>query len=432
MTKIKIGEIFRTARPYSRDIKEIDGFKNHFYVTSSTQSHKLALLDSGINPIAAVFADNGPRVPAILIRSSPHKVGSQDTPWKDTFDVDNGHIHYFGDNKSPDSAGHESKGNEALIKAFQAHSALEKESRNSAIPLLFYRSVTVNSKKKGYIEFNGFGMIRNIQLITQYCLKTKRSFSNYQYDFIIFSMAEEGETFDWNWISARRDSNLSLAETNQLAPKSWQRWLKYGEGALNSSRRRVSRLHVLPSKDQQPPKGSEELALLKEIYAFYHHKKSNFEALASLVTEKIIKDNGGNYVTGWITDAGRDGGADFYGRMDIGNGFGTAKIILLGQAKCESIGAPTGGNHIARTVARLKRGWIGSYVTTSYFSPDVQQEIIEDSYPILLVNGDKLVKTVKIILHEQGWQSLNAYLRWVDTEYDRLRANRRPEELFLE
>ena len=117
MTKIKIGEIFRTARPYSRDIKEIDGFKNHFYVTSSTQSHKLALLDSGINPIAAVFADNGPRVPAILIRSSPHKVGSQDTPWKDTFDVDNGHIHYFGDNKSPDSAGHESKGNEALIKA---------------------------------------------------------------------------------------------------------------------------------------------------------------------------------------------------------------------------------------------------------------------------------------------------------------------------
>ena len=151
-----------------------------------------------------------------------------------------------------------------------------------------------------------------------------------------------------------------------------------------------------------------------------------------MVTEKIIKDNGGNYVTGWITDVGRDGGADFYGRMDIGNGFGRAKIILLGQAKCESIDTPTGGNHIARTVARLKRGWIGSYVTTSYFSPDVQQEIIEDSYPILLVNGDKLVKTVKIILHEQGWQSLNAYLEWVDTEYHRLRANRRPEELFLE
>jgi|TARA_B110000211_G_scaffold219152_1_gene264687 hypothetical protein len=431
LSKLKIGEIFRTARPYSEKHDEIDGFRNHFSATF-TKKQKLALMDSGINSIASVSAVDGDRIPAILIRSSPHKVGSQDTPWKDTFDVNNGHIHYFGDNKNPNLAGHETKGNKVLISALQSHSSVKSEVRNIAIPLIFYRSVTINNKKKGFIEFNGFGIIRGAQLVTQYCQKTKRSFSNYQYDFVIFSMADEGEIFDWDWISARRNSGLSLAETNRLAPKSWQRWLSHGEGVLDGCRRRVSRLYTLPSKAQQPTQGSEGALLLKQIYNFYYLKRSNFEALAALVTEKIIRDNGGNYATGWVTDAGRDGGADFYGRLDIGNGFGKAKIILLGQAKCEKLGTPTGGNHIARTVARLKRGWIGAYVTTSYFSPDVQQEVIEDAYPLLLVNGDILVKTIQKIMHEQGWHSLEDYLRWVDGEYARLRANRRPEELLLE
>ena len=71
--------------------------------------------------------------------------------------------------------------------------------------------------------------------------------------------------------------------------------------------------------------------------------------------------------------------------MDIGSGFGAAKIIVLGQAKCESLNTPTSGTHIARTVAKLRRGWLGIYVTTSYFSNNVQIEILEDKYPLLLI-----------------------------------------------
>ena len=54
--------------------------------------------------------------------------------------------------------------------------------------------------------------------------------------------------------------------------------------------------------------------------------------------------------------------------MDIGLGFGNAKVIVLGQAKCESLNTPTSGTHIARTFAKLKKGWLGVYVTTSYFT----------------------------------------------------------------
>jgi hypothetical protein len=33
--------------------------------------------------------------------TSPHKIGSKQTPWHDIFDSDNGHILYFGDEKTP-------------------------------------------------------------------------------------------------------------------------------------------------------------------------------------------------------------------------------------------------------------------------------------------------------------------------------------------
>ena len=113
-------------------------------------------------------------------------------------------------------------------------------------------------------------------------------------------------------------------------------------------------------------------------------------------------------------------------------GFGAAKLIVLGQAKCEGLNSPTGGNHIARTVARLRRGWLGVYVTTSYFSEAVQREVIEDEYPILLINGKKVAQIVLRIIHEEGHASVASFLKEVDARYDGMVKNRRPEELLLE
>jgi hypothetical protein len=105
MTKLRIRDILRYARPYSDKHKEIDGFKNHFSVTSVPGSN-LVLLEKGINPLASIIATDGRRTPAILIRSSPHKIGTESTPWQDLFDVDNGYIRYFGDNKAPGNIRH--------------------------------------------------------------------------------------------------------------------------------------------------------------------------------------------------------------------------------------------------------------------------------------------------------------------------------------
>lgn len=102
------------------------------------------------------------------------------------------------------------------------------------------------------------------------------------------------------------------------------------------------------------------------------------------------------------------------------------KIVILGQAKCEKPNTPTNGVHIARTVARLKRGWFGVYVTTSYFSKSVQVEVLDDQYPIMLICGKKLAETVGKILFKRGI-SLNVFLEELNQTY--CSENHRTEDI---
>src|SRR5690606_28585141 len=130
-----------------------------------------------------------------------------------------------------------------------------------------------------------------------------------------------------------------------------------------------------------------------------------------------------------LTRSTGDGGLDFVGRVDLGEGMARTKLVLLGQAKCERIGSPTGGVHIARTVARLRRGWLGAYVTTSFFSEAVQREVFEDQYPVMLINGADLAgETTKLQL-ASGIPTLEGFLEHVDATYEEQVSARKPEEI---
>ena len=172
-----------------------------------------------------------------------------------------------------------------------------------------------------------------------------------------------------------------------------------------------------------------EAKSLETIYSYYDGKKSRFEALAAMACESAVRQTGGSYQRGWLTRGAGDGGLDFVGRIDVGEGFGRTKLVVLGQAKCERIDAPTGGNHLARTVARLRRGWLGAYVTTSFFSPAVQKEVYEDQYPLLLLNGRQLAAESARLQLTGGFQTLEAFLDFVDQGYEEQVSARDPEEI---
>ena len=45
---------------------------------------------------------------------------------------------------------------------------------------------------------------------------------------MILDMSEENDSFDWRWISDRRNSELSLNQVLRNAPFSWKKWVKGG------------------------------------------------------------------------------------------------------------------------------------------------------------------------------------------------------------
>jgi hypothetical protein len=431
--KWQIGQVFRTARPKSATPEEVDGFVN-FFAATSLAGGRLVTLDSGINRIRPVRAPGGERVPAILISSSPHRVGTEGTPWQDHFEVDAGHIRYYGDNRSPGVDPMSKRGNAALVRAFELQNSPEQAERRRATPLIFFRRVPRLGKVKGFVEFQGFGIVRNVEIVTQVSEKAGGAFTNLAFDFLVMSMQGEAEVFDWGWINRRRDPAADEASCLELAPKAWKEWIEGGRAAEEKVRRRVSKLLVKSREEQLPEPGTAPARTLKDIYAHYSGRNARFEMLAAKVAERVVRTSGSDYLFGGLTRASGDGGIDFVGRLDIGSGFdgsylGPARLIILGQAKCQVLDSPTNGRDIARTVARLRRGWLGVYVTTSFFSPQTQREVIEDRYPIVLINGKRVGEEVHKMTVEEGGVSVKAFLRKFEAEEDDLLTIADPEDL---
>jgi hypothetical protein len=111
-TRIRMGEVLRYPSSTAATTLEIDGRRN-FYAVTDYPPAKALRLERGINQPKAPTAPEGRCVPVIAIASSTHRVGSDQTPWQDIFDVDNGLIRYFGDNKRPDRDPATSLGNGA-------------------------------------------------------------------------------------------------------------------------------------------------------------------------------------------------------------------------------------------------------------------------------------------------------------------------------
>lgn len=425
---LKFGQIYRcTKKNDSPNTKEIEGLPNYYFYTKVENYNSTFTSQSGIYLAKEVKTPDGSkRRPIVIAFSSPHKAGTEYTPWKDYYDTDHGYVKYYGDNKPGTVQPNEKQGNKALIALLSKYQSEDAGVRKrEAVPIVFLERVKYGNRQKGNLKFNGFGIIDNAKLITQ--SNKGKEFANYVFECTIFSLANENEEFDWDWIAKRCDSNLTTEETNEYAPKSWKDWLRTGN--VEASRRNVDKLNIVKAIDQIPIKNSKEEVILQKVKKFYENKKHHFEILAMECTKFFLEESGTRYTDGWITKKSGDGGIDFVLKINVGSGFEGLDIILLGQAKCEK--GATSGKDIARTVARLKRGWTGAYVTTSYFSEPMQLEISEDKYPLIKINGLKLAELIdrNVLSGINDYKKLEDYLQMLEEEYNKKISNRKPEEI---
>lgn len=115
----------------------VDGVRNfHWLMSPAELSRPKVLLEAGINaPAEVVDCDGFRRRPLIAIRSSPWKAGSSVTPWHDEFDLDHGHIRYFGDHK-PTTLGlpGSTRGNRLLLETAKLHAGTSTDERAAPRP----------------------------------------------------------------------------------------------------------------------------------------------------------------------------------------------------------------------------------------------------------------------------------------------------------
>lgn len=169
--------------------------------------------------------------------------------------------------------------------------------------------------------------------------------------------------------------------------------------------------------------------MLKEIHRFYRGQRHRFEVLAARVAGNVLRGRGAIYHEGWLTRGSGDRGVDFVGRLDVGSGEAMASLVVLGQAKCVDPSSSSNAEQLARVVARLRRGWIGVYVTTGVYSTAAQEEMIEDQYPIVLIDGRRLAEEVRRIAIESHGGDTGAALEEASSGYAGAITSRRAEEV---
>ena len=424
---LKLGEVFKYPL-ISKNTDVIVGLetvgdacehRNFYWATMSPVARLApARLEKGIWPIASVPGSDGlVRKPAVLVRISSHKAGSAETPWHDDVDQIAGDATYYGDKRPDDKFKRpdESPGNRVLLEQQALHHSPRRDDRLRAAPLLFFSSVAQEGSPKGHVRFDGIGVLRRVSLVSQIDSEG-RYFSNYRFDCSLISLAAEGERLPWDWISARRAKGHSAEDAVASAPLAWREWVDDGMESIPRVRRRVALATTLSEADQLPTPGSTDDAVLSQVIDFYRPRRSRFEALAARIMQARL-ENSGHYVQGWLTRGSGDGGFDMVARIDLGSGLHAVPVVVLGQAKCTDRSGAS-AMQLARLVARLRRGWIGAFVTTGYFTRGAQAELRSDEYPVLLIAGRQVAHTVRRLAVEEAGGSVGQLLTQVDAAYD--------------
>lgn len=284
-------------------------------------------------------------------------------------------------------------------------------------------------RNKGHVEFCGAAIIERLEYVLQRDPQTGGTFPNIALDLNVVRL-DENDELDLRWLDDRRDPALTAEQALRHAPESWRTWVEHGRSKLPSIGRRVMSSRVQSRADQLPPPGTIDAAVLEKVYRNFDGNKHAFEWLAAMVAERVMGHDGATYRHGWITKVGGDGGMDFVGRLDVGSTEATAPLVVLGQAKCIKPTSTINADQVARVVARLRRGWIGVYVTTGSFTEQAQVEIVDDEYPVVLIPGRVLADAVRKLAEQSFHGDVDRLLASALEEHRaQIEVQRRPEEI---
>lgn len=392
-TLISVGEVFRLS--YKESETGAAGPRLPSYLDLTRGRHPKAVNPNrGIWPYPEVQETSGgpKRIPAIVCTSNPFSPNARNNPWIDIIEPDEGYALYNGDNKSSKTQPFHTPGNHAVWSVFPLY--IERAQRVLAPPFVLFRQVQVARSRSGFKEFCGYGVPTRLTLRTQREPRKASYFVNLAVELALFELSDSGGRLNWRWIDDRRDPSITAEDALAAAPPAWKRWV-HGED-VDRCRRRVVRERIIP-RVTQTVSDEPDISILRKIHDHYQTRRTEFEGLAARIAARVI---GERCQRKWVTRASRDGGYDFVCLLEVGEPKSRTAVVVLGQAKCVAPSRSIGPEDLARLVARLRRGWIGAFVTTGTFTDQAQEEVLVDNYPLLLISGLTVAQEVRKILSE--------------------------------
>jgi hypothetical protein len=304
-----------------------------------------------------------------------------DPDWPDALDLDLGRFTYYGDNKRPGHALHDTHrgGNRLLKYAFDAVHATPPR-RHEAPPFLIFSKGALSRE----VVFRGLAVpgAPNIaavdDLVAIWRTSESQRFQNYR---AIFTILDTGSVISRAWIN---DMIAGNAATDN-APNAWLEWIEKGRyRPMHAPRTREFR-----TVDEQQPESLADKGIIAAIHGHFVDPHG-FEACAAAIWAMYAPAS--DYT---LTAPSRDGGRDAYGCYKLGPEADAIRLDFALEAKCYAADTGVGVRGVSRLISRLRHRQFGVLVTTSYVAPQAYAELREDGHPVIVICARDIVDILK-------------------------------------
>ena len=342
----------------------------------------------GIRPFKFVHLLTQPFHAYIVLVTHERSAKPAANPWEDIVELHAGRITYWGDAKLDAKRRLDDfLGNRALRAAYDA----VLEGQLGLVPPILHFS----KPRPGVVRFNGLCVIDRLELT--WFEDGGRPVRNYRAHLTVLDA--EAVPVEWLHRRALATSTTALSGDGPVA------WRSYQGGHVD--RLKIWAPRIRSQASQLPEENSDGAAILQQLVrltppVFEGAVVSLFEGVE--IVHAISQ-----------TRLTADGGFDFEGTITLPQPL-AYEIDFRGEVKRYARSTGVGPKDVSRLVARLGRGQYGLFVTTSYFTRQAQEEVLEDRYPARLFSGSDVVRIMRELRIAHGRKISETWLSAVEAQ----------------
>jgi hypothetical protein len=323
-----------------------------------------------------------------------------DPDWPDHLDRETGILTYFGDNKKPGRALHDTprNGNRLLRDTFNALH-LKPPKRATVPPVLVFGTAGCYRDMVflGLAVPGAKDLSANEDLVAIWKIASGQRFQNYRASLTVLDVA----SISREWLKDVKAGAPLSSNCSQM----WREWVQRGSYRPLKAESTIE----YRTRNEQIPNNPDSLKIVRVIFERFRTSPVAFERCAARIAQ--LMDN--NIVSFHLTRPSRDGGRDAIGKYRVGHGASAIFVDFALEAKCYEIGNSVGVREVSRLISRLRHRQFGILVCTSYLHSQAYRELKEDGHPVVVISASDIVE----ILARAGVNNVADAIAWLDSNF---------------